>query len=161
MNLILIAAVNNKRVIGVHGRMPWHLSEDMKRFKRLTTGHAVLMGRKTFESLGTPLRNRRNVVLSSRPIPDVETYASLDDALGALRGEEKVFVIGGGQLYTQTLALADALLLTRVDNDLDGDTLFPPYEELLSRQFTLTAEEVHDGYVFADYQRIARDAHER
>ena len=85
MKLVLIAALTRRRVIGAGGRIPWHLSEDLKRFKRGTTGHTVLMGRKTFESIGKLLPNRRNVVLSSRPVPGVETYASLDEALASLK----------------------------------------------------------------------------
>jgi dihydrofolate reductase len=151
MKLIIIAAVNPKRVIGKNGALPWHISEDMKRFKLLTTGHTVLMGRKTFESIGRVLPKRRNVVLSSRPIPDVETYASLEAALGSLHEEEKVFVIGGGELYAQTLPIADEVCLTLVDDDTDGDVFFPPYEDVLNRQFTLRFEERHEGFVFKDY----------
>ena len=161
MKLILIAAVNAKRVIGIGGKLPWHISDDLKRFKLLTTGHTVLMGRKTFESIGKPLPNRRNVVLASQPINGVETFASLGAALDALRTEEKVFVIGGGQIYAATLARADELLLTIVDNAADGDTFFPPYEDLLSSQFTLVFEERHDGYTFNDYQRISTHAQTR
>ena len=106
MKLVLIAALTRRRVIGAGGRIPWHLSEDLKRFKRGTTGHTVLMGRKTFESIGKLLPNRRNVVLSSRPVPGVETYASLDEALASLKDESQVFVIGGGTLYAQTLERA-------------------------------------------------------
>jgi dihydrofolate reductase len=153
MKLILIAAVNRKRVIGVDGRIPWHISDDLKRFKRLTTGCTVLMGRKTFESIGKPLPNRRNVVLSSRSIAGVETFMSFDSAIDALQSEEKVFVIGGGQLYERTLERADEILLTVVDSDADGDTFFPPYEEFLSEHFTLTEEETHEGFVFKDYTR--------
>ena len=103
MKLIIIAALNGDRVIGVHGKLPWHVSEDLKRFKRLTMGHTVLMGRKTYESMGKPLAQRRNVVLTSREIPGVETYPTIGDALRALQDQERVFVIGGGELYTQFL----------------------------------------------------------
>jgi dihydrofolate reductase len=161
MKLIIIAAVNAKRVIGIDGRMPWHISGDLKRFKTLTTGHTVLMGRKTFESLGKPLSNRRNVVLTSRPIDGVETFTTLDAALDALKNEEKVFIIGGGQLYAQTIARADELLLTIAENDADGDTFFPPYEDLLAAHFTLVLDEQHEGYAFKDYQRISTDAQTR
>lgn len=151
MKLIIIAAVNKKRVIGLNGAMPWHLSEDLKRFKRLTTGHTVLMGRKTYESIGRPLVNRRNVILTAGTIPGVETYASLDAALEALQAEEKVFVIGGGTLYAQTLPMADELCLTHVDNETEGDVFFPPYEDLVNDSFTLLSEEKHEGFVFRDY----------
>jgi dihydrofolate reductase len=161
MKLILIAALNAKRVIGIDGKLPWHISDDLKRFKKLTTGHTVLMGRKTFESMGKPLPNRRNVVLSSRPVPGVETYHSLDAALAALKDEEKVFVIGGGHLYAQTLECADELLLTFVDNPISGDTYFPPFETFLLDHFTLINQEQGDGFIYKDYQRIAGDTYIR
>ncbi len=103
MKLIIIAALNKKRVIGHNGKLPWHISEDLKRFKRLTIGHAVLMGRKTFESMGKPLPDRRNVVLSSKKIPGVETYSTVAAALGALKDQEKIFMIGGGKIFERVL----------------------------------------------------------
>ena len=103
MKLIIIAALNHKRVIGKDGSLPWHLSEDLKRIKRLTTGHTILMGRRTFESLGKPLPNRRNVVLTSRPLSGIETYKTIPEALEALKDEEKVFVFGGGNIFGQLL----------------------------------------------------------
>lgn len=154
MKLAIIAAIGKNRVIGKAGKLPWHISEDLKRFKRLTTGHTVLMGRKTFESIGSPLPNRRRVVISSKAIPGVETFFSVDEALAALADQGKVFVIGGGQVYMQTLDRADELFLTLVDREVDGDTFFPPYEDILGTKFRLTAEEKHKGYRFLDYQRI-------
>jgi dihydrofolate reductase len=151
MKLIIIAALNKKRVIGKHGKLPWHISEDLKRFKRLTIGHAVLMGRKTFESMGKPLADRRNVVLTSKKIPGVETYPTITGALSALKGEEKIFVIGGGSIFEQFLDRADELRLTLVDIAVDGDTFFPSYEHLIGRRFTLVNEERHDGFTFQDY----------
>jgi dihydrofolate reductase len=151
--LALIAAVSRNRVIGKDGKLPWHISEDLKRFKRITTGHTVLMGRKTFESLGKPLPNRRNVVLTSRTLPGVETYRSISEALDALAGEAKVFVIGGGELFTALLDRVDEFYFTIVDRDVDGDTYFPPFEDLLATRFTETHREVHDGFSFVDYAR--------
>lgn len=153
MKIALIAAVSRNRVIGKDGKLPWHISEDLKRFKRLTTGHAVLMGRTTFESLGKPLPDRRNVVLTSRPIPGVETYRSIDDALKALNDEERVFVIGGGKIFAQLIERADELYLTLIDHDVEGDTFFPPYEHLLGTRFTLVRSTPANGYIFADYAR--------
>ncbi len=153
MKLALIAAVARNRVIGRDGRIPWHISDDLKRFKRLTVGHTVLMGRRTWESLGRPLVDRRNVVLSSRAIPDVETYPSVEKALEALSGEERVFVIGGAALYARFLDCADELYLTLVDQEPEGDTLFPPYEEVLRTRYRLTRREDHHGYHFVDYIR--------
>ncbi|RPH29407.1 dihydrofolate reductase [bacterium] len=154
MKLALIVAVAHNRVIGKGGKLPWHISEDLKRFKRLTTGHAVLMGRRTFESIGRPLPNRRNVVISSTAQPGVETYGAVPEALEALQNEERVFVIGGGQLYACLLDSADELYLTLVDKDVEGDTFFPPYEHLLGARFREVGREEHEGYTFVDYQRI-------
>ncbi len=154
MKLIVIAALNRKRVIGSNGKLPWHISEDLKRFKRLTVGHTVLMGRTTFESMGKPLTDRRNVVLSSRTIAGIETYSSIDAALEALKAEDKVFIIGGGKVFTQFLGRADELRLTIVDIDTDGDAYFPPYEHLIGTRFFLANEEQHVGYTFRDYATI-------
>ena len=151
MQLIIIAALNRKRVIGKDGKLPWHISEDLKRFKRLTLGHTVLMGRKTYDSMGKPLAERRNVVLTTGSLAGVETYPNIGIALDALKEEAKVFIIGGGQLYEQFLEHADELHLTIVDNDLDGDTFFPPFEHLIGTRFTLRHEEKHEGYSFLDY----------
>lgn len=154
MKLAIIAAIAKNRVIGNGGTLPWHISEDLKRFKKLTAGHAVLMGRKTFESLGRQLPNRRNVVLTSQAIAGVETYRSLSQALSALRNEKRVFVIGGGQIYALLLDRADELYLTLVDQEVDGDTFFPPYEDLVRLRFRLVSREDHTGFVFLDYARI-------
>lgn len=151
MKLIIIAALSRNRVIGKDGKLPWHISEDLKRFKRLTTGHTVLMGRKTFESLGKPLPHRRNVVLTSHTLPDVETYPTLAQALQALEKEEKVFVIGGGEIFAQLIDHADELHLTLVDQEVEGDTFFPPYEHLVGTRYRLVSREVHEGFVFEDY----------
>jgi dihydrofolate reductase len=154
MKLAIIAAIGKNRVIGKAGKLPWHLSEDLKRFKKLTIGHAVLMGRKTFKSLKRPLTDRRNVVLSSKPIPGVETYTSIPEALKALAQEETVFVIGGGQLFAQLLDRADLLYLTIVDQEPGGDTFFPDYKHLLGPTFRLVSREPHEGFEFVDYVRI-------
>ena len=156
MKLIIIAALNRKRVIGKDGRLPWHISEDLKRFKRLTVGNAVLMGRRTYESMGKPLPDRRNVVLSSKKIAGVESYSSIDAALDALKNQEKVFIIGGGNVYTQFLDRADELHLTLVEKEVAGSTFFPPYEHLVGTRFKLVHEEKHNGFTFVDYSTMSR-----
>ena len=155
MKLAIIAAVARNRVIGNMGRLPWHIPQDMKRFKQLTTGHAVLMGRKTFESLGRPLPERRNVVITSSTIPGVESYPSIPRALEALAGEDLVFVIGGGKVFAQLLDKTDILHLTIVDQSPPGDAFFPPYEHLLGSQFTLTNREEFPGFAFEDFARTS------
>lgn len=154
MKLIILAALNRKRVIGKDGKLPWHISEDLKRVKRLTTGHTLLMGRRTFESLGKPLPNRRNVVLTSGQLSGVETFKSIPEALEALKNEEKVFVFGGGKLFGQFLEKADEWYLTLVENDVDGDTFFPPYEHLIGNTFLLVRKEEHEGFAFLDYRKV-------
>ncbi|RMF65866.1 MAG: dihydrofolate reductase [Calditrichaeota bacterium] len=160
--LVLIAAVAEKnRVIGNRGELPWSISEDLKRFKRLTTGHAVLMGRKTFQSilrrLGKPLPHRRNIVLSrSRDFsgyPEVEAYPSFEQALEALREESVVYVIGGAILYEKALPLAHRLELTMVEGDYEGDAFFPEYRGMLESRFRLAHQEKHPGYRFETFVR--------
>lgn len=154
MRLIIIAALNRKRVIGKDGKIPWHISEDLKRLKKLTVGHTILMGRGTYESLQTPLPNRRHVVLTSRTLPGVETYATIPEALRALKDQEKVFIFGGGEIFTAMLGMADEWLLTLVDNDEDGDTFFPPYEHLVGRLFREVRREKKEGFEFVDFERM-------
>lgn len=163
--LIIIAAIaESNRVIGRDRDLPWHIPEDLKRFKRLTRGHPILMGRKTFESIlhqfGQPLPDRRNIVLTRRTNPwrqyeIVETYGGLDEALHALAGEPVVFIGGGAALYEQFLPLADEMELTLVEGTYDGDTFFPPYEHLIGTEYETVHEEPHDGYRFVTYRRIA------
>lgn len=154
MNLIIIAALTKNRVIGKDGKIPWHIPEDLKRFKELTSGHTVLMGRRTYESLGRPLPNRRNVVLTSKALTGVETYSTLEQALQALKDEERVFVIGGGRVFAELLESADELHLTIVDRIVEGDTFFPRYENLVERDFKLVKKEEHPGYAFVHYERM-------
>lgn len=154
MPIAIIAAIARNRVIGSDGRIPWHIPEDLARFKRLTTGHAVLMGRRTYEAIGGLLQGRRNVVLTSHPIHGVETHNSVDAALRALTNQYLVFVIGGASLFEIFLPRADFLYLTPVDQSPDGDTFFPPYEHLLTTTFHLTGVEQHPGFRFEDYERI-------
>ena len=153
LKLAIIAAIGKNRVIGKDGKIPWHISEDLKRFKLLTVGHTVLMGRKTWESLGKPLPHRRNVVISSGKIPGVEYYPSVGEALTALKDQEKVFVIGGERIYAELLNSADELFLTFVEQESEGDAYFPEFQELLDRKFRAVNREQHEGYEFVDYVR--------
>ncbi|MGK7295677.1 MAG: dihydrofolate reductase [Candidatus Wenzhouxiangella sp. M2_3B_020] len=128
--IVLVAAMGRNRVIGVDGRMPWHLPADLKHFKSVTMGHPIVMGRRTFESIGRPLPGRRNVVLSRSldSAPDgVEVQASLDAALGGI-DDEAVMIIGGGAVYDEVLPRADRMELTLVDAAPEGDTFFPAYD---------------------------------
>jgi len=154
MNLIIIAALTRDRVIGRNRTVPWDIPEDMQRFRRLTTGHPVLMGRGTYETLSSPLTDRRNVVLTSRNIAGVETYPTIAQALEQLEGSGDVYVIGGGQVFAQLIDSAAQLRLTVVQKKIIGDTFFPPYEHLVGTVFRLATKEQHDGFAFEDYVRI-------
>jgi dihydrofolate reductase len=126
----------------------------MQRFKKLTMGHPVLMGRGSFETLSSPLTNRRNVILSSHPLDGVETYPTIAAALEAVKDEGDVYVIGGGQIFAQLLSSASELRLTIVERKIRGDTFFPPYEHLIGSVFRLVSREQHEGFSFEDYARI-------
>ncbi len=150
MNIIVAVAENN--VIGCHNKLIWHISEDLKRFKRLTTGHPIIMGRKTYDSIGRALPNRLNVVISRNAdlkIEGCEVVGSLDEALKLTEGQDP-FVIGGGEIYRQALPLATKLYLTKVYQSPDGDTLFP---EIKEGEWNEIAAEHYDGYSFIDYER--------
>lgn len=128
--IVLIAAVARNGVIGRDNALPWRLKGDMQFFRRTTTGHTVVMGRKTWESLGRPLPNRRNVVVSRNPnfrAEGTERVGSLAAAL-ALAGEGPIFVIGGAELYRQALPGADRLLITEVAAEVEGDARFPDFD---------------------------------
>ena len=128
-----IAAMSLNRVIGAGTRIPWHLPEDFKWFKKMTTGQVIVMGRKTFESIGKPLPNRATIVLtrSAAPIPGVRIISDLrqlDPSDPALAGRE-IFICGGAQIYQQALPLCTDLYLTLVLREVEGDTFFPPFED--------------------------------
>ncbi|MEO8426074.1 MAG: dihydrofolate reductase [Verrucomicrobiota bacterium] len=125
-----IAAMSQNRVIGDHLKIPWHLSEDFKWFKQMTTGQIVVMGRKTFESIGKPLPNRLTIVLTrtQHSIPGVQTVADLDE-LNLDHTTRTVFICGGAQVYEQALPLCSDLYLTLVKRVVEGDTFFPPFED--------------------------------
>ncbi|MFC0309876.1 type 3 dihydrofolate reductase [Gallibacterium trehalosifermentans] len=127
MKLSLIVAMTKNRVIGLENKMPWHLPADLAWFKQNTLNKPVIMGRKTFESIGRPLPQRRNIVLSrqAKAIAGVEVVASLSQALALVQDQEEVMIIGGGQLFAETLARANRLYLTEIDAELEGDTYFP------------------------------------
>ena len=158
----LIAALAANRVIGNHNALPWHLPADLKRFKALTMGHPVLMGRKTHESIGRPLPGRRNLVITRNrgfEAPGCEVVHSLEDAIAACRGAGEIFVIGGAELYCEALARADCLEFTEIHAEFEGDAIFPVFP---MAQWRETSRETHRdqadipfGYDFVRYERIA------
>ena len=149
----LIAAVGRNGVIGSGNDMPWHLPEDFAFFKRTTMGHAMVMGRKTFESIGRALPGRRTIVITRQADwqhPDVETVHSLDDALGLAGPVGEVFVAGGGEVYEQAMPFAHRLLVTEVDQEPAGDVYFPAIDPNVWRE---TAREERDGFAWVTYER--------
>ena len=133
--LIILVAMDEGRVIGKNGKIPWRLSSDLKRFRSLTSGYPVIMGRNTFESIGKPLPGRENIILTrDKEFKRDGCYAvgSLKEALDLVASfnKEKIFIIGGGQVYKETLPFADEIELTLVDARLDGDTFFPEIKEI-------------------------------
>lgn len=159
--IALIAAVARNGVIGVESRLPWRLPEDLKRFRALTTGHSVIMGRRTWESIGKPLAGRQNIVVShaQRPPQDgIEFARSLDDALSRVRLPEPVFVIGGEALYREAMARAKLLYLTEIQRDFEGDARFPAFDRAQWRELSRTVHRALDApggfaYHFAAYER--------
>ncbi len=127
--LSLIAAMSLGRVIGANGVMPWHMPADLKWFKQHTLGKPVVMGRKTWESIGKALPGRRNIVVSRAKLlsPDIEQVSTPTEALRLVQHEHEIMIIGGGQLYESFLPQADRLYLTLIQTDLAGDTFFPDY----------------------------------
>lgn len=159
MRISIIAAVAHNRAIGFKNKLIYWLPNDLKRFKALTTGHTIIMGRNTFASLPKgALPNRRNIVLSTtaKELPGCECYSSLDEALEHCRDEEDIYIIGGASVYTQAIIIADRLCLTEVDDTpTNADTFFPPYDN-----WKEATREEHDiderhafRYTFIDYVR--------
>lgn len=139
MKISMIAAMANDRVIGKDNDMPWHLPADFAWFKRCTMGKPVVMGRKTYQSIGRPLPGRKNIVISRDPnlvIDGVETVTSIEQALELVAGVEEVMIIGGGSVYRECLPKADSLYLTYIKADVDGDTQFPDWGEGWSQSQT-------------------------
>lgn len=132
MKISAIVAMAENRVIGVSGQLPWRLPEDLKRFKAITLGHPIIMGRKTFDSIGRPLPGRENLVLSrtSQEIPGTRVFQSIADTLAHCekQGFQEVFIIGGAEIYTMTLPQVDRLYLTLVQGSISGDAFFPEFD---------------------------------
>ena len=164
MRVALVAAVARGGVIGRDSGIPWRLPEDMRRFRTLTMGHPVVMGRRTWESLPDqfrPLPGRGNVVVtrnSDWSAQGADRAGSIEDALRLLEGEGTVFVIGGGEIYAAALPSADELLLTEIDAEIEGDTYFPNWDpddfEEVARERHVSSDGV--GYSFVTYERRPR-----
>lgn len=159
ISLIVAAAENN--AIGKDNALLWHLSADLKRFKALTSGHPVIMGRKTFESIGKPLPNRRNIVISRSlsALDGCEVVASVEEALALVNDGEEAFIIGGGSVYRALWQKAARLYLTAVKTRLEGDTFIPEIQpeewKEISREDFSADEKNEFGYSFIDYVRVS------
>lgn len=163
--LAIIAAVAENGCIGINNQLPWYLPEDLKYFRRLTTGGVVIMGRKTYESIGKPLPNRTNIVISRKAgyHPEgIKVVSSLEDALdlaaqvSEINGIDDVFVIGGAQIYALALPLANRLYLTEVQKTVEGDAFFPPINSVQWRKIGNEAhyyEPADTHYRFVVYER--------
>ena len=157
----IIVAVAENGVIGKDNALLWHLNGDMKRFRALTTGHTIVMGKNTFLSIGKALPNRRNVVLSSSmkngEAENVEVFATIEEFQKTVDVDDEVFVIGGGQIYRQFLPMATKLFLTKVHAIVDGDTTFPEIDESVRTPIAvekMNADEKNDfDYDFIDYYK--------
>ena len=159
--LTIVAAMGRNRAIGLRGRMPWHLPAELQHFKATTMGKPVVMGRKTWESIGRPLPGRRNLVVTRTPgyeAAGCDVVSSLNDMLALLQGEE-IMVIGGGELYRQTLSLAKRMVLTMVDCAPDADTWFPRWDETewrLESERTVVADERNQyDFTVRDWRRVS------
>lgn len=156
--VFLIAAVASNGVIGAWGRLPWHLPEDLRHFKAMTLGHPVIMGRRTWESLGRPLPGRESIVVTRRigyEAPGAAVAGSLEAALALCAGAPVAFVIGGGELYRASLPGADVLVLTEIHSDYEGDARFPEFDRGAWHE---TRRERHTGtngirFDFVRYER--------
>lgn len=156
MKLIIIAAHDPNLVIGKNGSLPWHYKEDLKFFKQTTIGHTLLMGRVVFEELNEkPLPGRKAIVLSkSKSYEHVPTFDTIAKALHYLKDEEIVFVIGGGEIYRQTLGLADELIITEIHQTHKGDTFFPEYRDQIGETWKEVIREDKENLSFIRYERI-------
>ncbi len=153
MILSMIAAMDKNRVIGLGNEMPWHLPDDLRFFKAKTLGKTIIMGRKTFESIGSKtLPKRRNLVISRNRdfiAKDAEVFSSVEAALKACQAEEEVVIIGGGQLYKQALSQANKLYVTLIDTEIAGDTEFPQWQKEEWKVIETLEHELDDKHAFA------------
>jgi dihydrofolate reductase len=156
--IYLVAAVAANGIIGANGKLPWHLPEDLKHFKRVTLGHPVVMGRKTWESLKGPLPGRENIVITRQggyEASGAAVASSLDAALALCAGESVVCVIGGEQIFKDALPLAAGLIMTEIKQDFTGDARFPDYDHSQWREAQREAHTAENGMRF-DFVRYEK-----
>jgi len=136
MTISIIVAIAQNHAIGKDNKLLWHLPNDLKYFKTKTSGHTVIMGRKTFDSVGKPLPKRRNIVITRQQIKidGCEVVSSLEDALALCQTEDEVFIVGGAEIYRQAMAVTDRIYVTIIHQDFDGDTYFPEIEQSIWKE---------------------------
>ncbi len=150
MSVILIAAVGANGVIGRDNDLPWRIREDLQHFKQLTLGHTLVMGRKTYDSIGRPLPGRRTVVVTRQPEWSADGVDVVHSVEEALKYDGDLYVAGGGEIYRQALPYADRLELTEVAQSPAGDVTFPPFDRAA---WTETARDPHEGFAFVSFRR--------
>ncbi len=160
MILALIAAHDDRLVIGHQGGLPWHVPADLRYFQKMTKGHVLIMGRRTYESIGEePLRGRENAVISRTGTwENVPTFTSVDEALAHFQDRELVYIGGGSGLYEETISYADRLVLTHIHGTHEGDTFFPEYRDEIGTTWQEVFREEHDTHTFLTYERIRKPA---
>ena len=150
MNLSIIVAMSKNRVIGKDNKMPWHLSNDLKNFKKITIGKTIVMGRLTYDSIGRPLPERKNIVLSRNLIDsNVFIFDNFEEVLNFTKDEDEVFIIGGQDIYSQTIDKVNKLYLTTIDANIEGDKYFPEidiskWKKIRSENFSKDQNNTHD-----------------
>jgi len=161
MSIAIIVAMARNRTIGINNSLPWRCPADLKHFKALTMGHHMIMGRKTFESIGKPLPGRTTVVVTRNPdlqIPGCTMAASLPEALAACAGDPQIFIVGGAEIYAQALPLADTLYITEIKNTVEGDAHFPDFGpetwQEVARESHQQTEPQSLSFDFVTYRRI-------
>jgi dihydrofolate reductase len=161
MNLSIIVALSENNVVGINNQLPWHLSADLKRVKSLTMGHHLIMGRKTYESIGKPLPGRTNVIITRNKNFKAEgcvIVSSLMEALEKAKGDNEAFIFGGGEIFREGLPMVNKIYMTRIHENIQGDTRFPElnpveWKEISRQDFSADEKNDHD-YSFIDMVRI-------
>ncbi len=163
MKISLIVAMASNRTIGLNKQMPWHLSADLRTFKKITMGHPIIMGRKTFESIGKALPGRRNIIISRNTEyhrDGCDVFQDIDDAFSACVNEDEIFIIGGATLYDVILPRCQRLYITLIHKEFDGDTFFPAFNpqdwEEIERTDISDDESVDFDYSFVTLQRTTK-----
>lgn len=156
--ITIIVAASENSVIGYKNALPWNISEDLKYFKKITINHSVIMGRKTFESIGKPLKDRRNIVISrdkTLKIEGVEVVNSLDDAIFRNKDQNEIFIIGGEQIYKMAMPFATNMHITKVYTNIEGDAFFPAFDEREWKILSQKDLESNEGlkFSFINYER--------